>query len=102
MIQEVYNAICDGTSHPAMGDYDNNVVLEDIKKALGDGGEGSEIEYQLDFKEGSSQVQPWIIVMTWSEFTTRVQAALLQIVMKHNLLLYNPQNVTVWNNKRAY
>lgn len=98
MLAEVYAAICKDRDHPAMAPFDLKSVERDLEKEFGGGDNAAKA---LVWNSESSANATWIFVHCSLSAANEVAQRIATIVVKHDyLLLYDPQRVCVWGNRR--
>lgn len=102
MVVQVYEAICNGQSHPAtaafdvaefesaliseFGNYQNEPDMFDcIIHSVGSASDGSNC---------------WLIISCAHSNSAEVSSRLLPLALQRDLMVYDPQRQAVWGNKR--
>ena len=114
MLQECYEAILEDTDHIAMDFFDQTELIKDFEKEYGTWqgeyfGNVSEDENANDnaiddcpflFHTGQGKFGNWFLFhLKWSAHQTTTQT-IINIALKHSLMVYDPQRACVWGNKR--
>lgn len=94
MLAEVYAAICEDRDHPAMATFDLKRVERDLEKEFSG-------DQAVAWNSDSSANATWIFLHCGFSAANEVAQRIAAIVVKHDyLLLYDPQRICVWGNRR--
>ncbi len=101
MLVETYQAICDNKDHISMTFFDSEQVLNDLKDAFGDL-DNFEGENPIPFivDTGGGENGNWIILNCVYSQVQEVTDKCVEIAVKNGIMLFDPQIVCVWNNRR--
>lgn len=102
MLSECYAAMLEGRDHTAMDFFDQDLVFNDLEAEYGQrqpqyfGDENCPFMYAI----GHGEFGNWMLLfLNWSTHQD-VQTKIETIVLEHGLMVYDPQNQLVWNNRR--
>ncbi|GHU65676.1 hypothetical protein AGMMS49983_13780 [Clostridia bacterium] len=101
MLLETYESICAGNDHCSMTFFDSQSVLNDLTESFGDLNDfesDSPVPFTMDIGQGENG--NWIILNCVYSKSQQVINKCVAIATKNNIMLYDPQRVCVWNNKR--
>ncbi|MDR1821064.1 MAG: hypothetical protein LBQ91_01370 [Oscillospiraceae bacterium] len=101
MLRETYESICNGNDHISMAFFDAQKVLNDLKDSFGyldDFESADSVPFTMDIGQGENG--NWIILNCIYSKAKQVEEKCIEIAVKNDIMLYNPQQTSVWNNKR--
>ena len=99
MLRETYAALCEGDSYSSMGHFPAEQLLSDIKAELGDWNDENN-PYALEISDVRGEEGEGVFVHCAFSDAKEVTAICIELALKHDIMLYDPQRVSVWNNKR--
>lgn len=104
MLQECYDAIIEEKDHTAMDFFDEDAFLSDFEAEFGKRQKehfGEEVDNcPFLFSTGRGQFGNWVFFnLNWSTHK-ETENKIVPIALKHGLMVYDPQQKSVWGNKR--
>ncbi len=99
MLAEAYNAICEGSDHPAMAPFDLAALERALKDAFGD--YENNLVGSVVCETGSTAAANWLVVRCAASMAQSVAAKVVPIALGLDLLVYDPKRQCVWGNKRS-
>jgi hypothetical protein len=101
MLVETYESICAGKDHISMTFFDAQSVLHDLEEKFGnlDNFEDENpVPFTMDI--GAGEKGNWIVLNCVHSRAQEIENKCIAIAVKNDIMLYDPQRVAVWNNKR--
>lgn len=99
MLKETYDALCEGNSYLSMEHFPVDELLSDIKDNLGDWNDADN-QYALEVHDVRGKEGEAVFVHCGFSVASEVFPICVELALKYDIMLYDPQRVGVWNNKR--
>lgn len=99
MLRETYAALCEGNTHISMEHFPIEQLMNDIKDKLGDWNDENS-KYALEVSDVRGEDGEAVFVHCAFSSAEEVTKICIDLALKYDIMLYDPQRVAVWNNKR--